>query len=58
MESYCWLRQPNIPYIQYFFKIINSSVFNWFGYITTTAGMVFGETSYYPPLIGFLLTLV
>ena len=48
----------NIPYFQYFFKIINSSVFNWFGYMNTTAGMVFGETSYYPPLIGFLLTLV
>ena len=35
----------NIPYFQYFFKIINSSVFNWFGYMNTTAGMVFGETS-------------
>lgn len=44
----------NIPYFQYFFKVINSSVYNWFGYMGTTAGMVFGETSYYPPLLMFI----
>lgn len=40
----------NIPYFAYFFKNINSSIFNWFGYAGTTAGMVFGETSYYFPI--------
>ena len=40
----------NIPYFEYFFKIINSSIFNWFGYAGTTAGMIFGETSYYFPI--------
>lgn len=40
----------NIPYFGYFFKIINSSIFNWFGYGATTAGMVFGETSFYLPI--------
>lgn len=48
----------NIPYFNYFFKIINSSVYNWFGYLGTTAGMVVGETSYYPPILGFLLATV
>ncbi len=37
----------NIPYFQYFFKVINSSIFNWMGYAGTTAGMIFGESSYY-----------
>ncbi len=36
----------NTPYFQYFFKNINSSIFEWFGYATTTAGMVFQEKSY------------
>lgn len=40
----------NIPYFAYFFKPINSSIFNWFGYAGTTAGMIFGETSYYFPI--------
>lgn len=40
----------NIPYFAYFFKTINSSIFNWFGYAGTTAGMIFGETSYYFPI--------
>lgn len=43
----------NIPYFNYFFKIINSSIYNWFGYVNTTAGMIFGEVSYYPPILGF-----
>ena len=37
----------NIPYFSYFFKNINSSIFNWFSYGTTTMGMVTGEKSYY-----------
>jgi phosphoglycerol transferase MdoB-like AlkP superfamily enzyme len=40
----------NIPYFEYFFKTINSSIYNWFGYAGTTAGMIFGETSYYFPI--------
>ncbi len=45
----------NIPYFQYFFKNINSSIFGWFGYTATTAGMIFEETSY---LIYILLYFV
>lgn len=40
----------NIPYFEYFFKIINSSIFNWFSYAGTTAGMIVGESSYYFPI--------
>lgn len=40
----------NIPYFCYFFKNINSSIYNWFGYGATTAGMVVGETSFYFPI--------
>ncbi|MCD8302279.1 MAG: LTA synthase family protein [Prevotellaceae bacterium] len=45
----------NIPYFLYFFKNINSSIWNWAGYGTTTLGMLFGEKAYYPPLFSFLL---
>lgn len=48
----------NIPYFQYFFKNINSSIWNWAEYGTQTLGMLFGEPSYYPPLIAFLLLVV
>ena len=37
----------NTPYFTYFFKNINSSIFLWFGYTATTAGMLFGEKSYW-----------
>ena len=37
----------NIPYFQYFFKNINSSIFGWFGYVGTTAGMLVQESSYW-----------
>lgn len=40
----------NIPYFEYFFKTINSSIYNWFGYGGTTAGLMFGESSYYFPI--------
>ena len=30
----------NIPYFEYFFKTINSSIYNWFGYGGTTAGLM------------------
>lgn len=45
----------NIPYFLYFFKNINSSIWNWAEYGTTTIGMLVGEDDYYPPMIGFLL---
>ena len=37
----------NPPYFAYFFKNINSSIFLWFGYTATTAGMLFEEKSYW-----------
>lgn len=43
----------NIPYYAYFAKNINSSIFNWFGYANTTAGMVVGESSYWFYIILF-----
>lgn len=47
----------NTPYFAYFFKIINSSIFGWFGYAATTAGMVFEEKSYWLYIaLYFLLT--
>lgn len=37
----------DIPYFDYFFKGIDASIFNWMDYAGTTAGMIFGETSFY-----------
>ena len=37
----------NTPYFQYFFKNINSSIFGWFGYVSTTSGMLLQESSYW-----------
>lgn len=48
----------NIPYFEYFFKTINSSIYNWFGYGGTTAGLMFGESSYYFPIFLGLLSIV
>lgn len=48
----------NIPYFDYFFKTINSSIYNWFGYAGTTAGMIVGETSYYFPICLGLLSIM
>ncbi|MBQ7773977.1 MAG: sulfatase-like hydrolase/transferase [Bacteroidales bacterium] len=48
----------NIPYFGYFFKTINSSIFNWFSYASTTAGMIFGESSYYFPMILGVVAIV
>lgn len=47
----------NIPYFEYFFKTINSSIYNWFGYGGTTAGMVVGESSYYFPIFLGILSI-
>ena len=38
----------------YFFKHINASIFNWFGYTGTTLGLMFGEFSY---IVAFVLFL-
>ena len=37
----------NIPYFSYFFKNIDSTIFGWFGYAGTTAGMLLGEKSWW-----------
>lgn len=47
----------NTPYFHYFFKNINSSIFEWFGYTETTFGMLVQETSYWPYItLYFVLT--
>lgn len=48
----------DIPYFNYFFKHINSSIFEWTGYLGTTLGMVFTEKSYYGAIGLFLLLLI
>ena len=45
----------NIPYYEYFSRPINSSIFEWFGYARTTAGMVFGEVSWIIYIIIFMV---
>lgn len=47
----------NIPYYAYFAKNINSSIFNWFGYAGTTAGMVVGESSYWAYIALFVVVV-
>lgn len=47
----------NIPYFAYFFKNIDASIFGWFGYVGTTAGMLVGETSYLLYFILFAIAL-
>lgn len=47
----------DIPYFDYFFKHINASIFNWFSYVGTTVGMMFGELSYLLAF-GFLLLII
>lgn len=60
MFSVCFIvAGANIPYFCYFFTNINSSIFNWFGYGTTTGGMIFQESSYWLPLaLTLVLTVV
>ena len=45
----------NTPYFAYFFKNINSSIFLWFGYTATTAGMLFEEKSYWLYILLYFL---
>lgn len=47
----------NIPYFAYFFKNINSSIFEWFGYAATTTQMVTGEKSYFAYIALFFVLM-
>lgn len=48
----------DIPYFAYFFKHLNSSIFNWNEESSTTAKMIFEETSYYIYMGVFLLVVI
>ena len=48
------LSAANIPYFSYFFKNINAGIWNWAEYGPQTLGLLFGEPSYYPPLLAFM----
>ena len=48
----------NTPYFAYFFKNINSSIFGWFGYVATTAGMLVEEKSWWLYIAMYLLLTV
>lgn len=45
----------NTSYFAYFFKNINSSIFGWFGYTATTAGMLVEEKSYWLYILLYVL---
>lgn len=45
----------NIPYFNYFQKLLNASIWNWAEYGTQTMGMIFGEASYYRYIFEFVL---
>ncbi|WP_308600116.1 sulfatase-like hydrolase/transferase [uncultured Dysgonomonas sp.] len=48
----------DIPYFAYFFKHLNSSIFNWNEESSTTTKMIFEETSYYIYMGVFLLVVI
>ncbi len=48
----------DIPYFAYFFKHLNSSIFNWNEESSTTAKMIFEETSYYIYMGVFLVVVI
>ena len=48
----------NTPYFAYFFMNINSSIFGWFGYTATTAGMLVEEKSWWLYIALYLLLTV
>ena len=47
----------NTPYFAYFFKNINSSIFEWFGYASTTSGMLFQESSYWLYIASYFIII-
>lgn len=48
----------DIPYFSYFFKHLNSSIWNWAEYGTTTLGMIFGNLVYYPAMLAVIAVIV
>lgn len=48
----------DIPYFDYFFKHLNTSIFNWKEEGATNAGMILQETSYYAYFFFFLLAIL
>ena len=48
----------DIPYFDYFFKHLNTSIFNWKEEGATNAGMILQETSYYAYFFFFLLAII
>ncbi|MBE6333970.1 MAG: LTA synthase family protein [Bacteroidales bacterium] len=48
----------NIPYFKYFFTPINSSIFEWFEYASTTTSMIVGEASYVWYILSWLLIAI
>lgn len=48
----------DIPYFEYFFKHLNSSIFNWIGYGETTLKMMFGEPTYRWPIFFFIAAII
>ena len=52
------ISSANIPYFKYFFKNINSSIFEWFEYKEQTAMMVTEEASYLVYLIPFIVATI
>ncbi|MDY0153894.1 MAG: LTA synthase family protein, partial [Prevotella sp.] len=47
----------NTPYFAYFFKNINSSIFEWFGYASTTSGMLLQESSYWLYIASYFIVI-
>ena len=47
----------NTPYFAYFFKNINSSIFEWFGYASTTSGMLMQESSYWLYIASYFIVI-
>lgn len=59
MYSICFIiAGANIPYFQYFFQNLNSGIFQWFEFLGTTLGMLFGEKSYWLVIGAIILLLV
>lgn len=47
----------NIPYFLYFFQIINSGIFQWFTYVSTTVGMIVEEKTYLLYGLAFIIAV-
>lgn len=59
MYSICFIiAGANIPYFQYFFQNLNSGIFQWFEFMGTTLGMLFGESSYWLVIGAIIIVLI